>query len=150
MRSISDAAWVHVNRDLHFLIEPVEDRHQTVDREAAELGPANAGKIRRGNAGQIMSLAHAQLPGVEHLDNPGSQNRSELFKVRIGIVEITENITAAAHNFDGLGLGLSGHPKISLRRLSRARTKSISALGVLIPVLDFFRNAWITQMSLPR
>src|SRR5208283_4104319 len=113
-------ARMHVDRNLDFLIEPVKDRHQTVDREAADLGLANAGKIRRGNAGQIMGLAHAQFPGIEHFDNAGRQYRSELFKVRIGIVKITENVTASAHNFDGLALDFTGHLKISLRRLIRA------------------------------
>jgi hypothetical protein len=39
------------------------------------------------------------------------------------------------------------HRLASLNRFNRSRTRSISGLGILIPVFDFFWKAWITQIS---
>jgi hypothetical protein len=41
------------HRDAHVLIQAVQDAHQAVNREPAELGAPNAGNIRLGSPGQL-------------------------------------------------------------------------------------------------
>ena len=40
-------AWMDADRNLDFLAEAAEDRHQSVDREAGEIGAADTREIGR-------------------------------------------------------------------------------------------------------
>jgi hypothetical protein len=63
---------------------------------------------------------------------------------RVGKAEIGEHIAGAAN--DVIVLGLFAHLKLSRRRLIRARIKSVSRCGVLIPRTDFFCR-WLIQKT---
>ena len=58
------------------------------------------------------------------------------------IAEVAKDVSAA---LDQLEFAVVHDGRSLLRRANRVRTRSISAFGVLIPVFDFFWNAWITH-----
>ena len=119
-----------------------QDRHQPVDGEAAEVGPADAGEVGGGNAGHLMGRADSHLPIIEHADDLRREQRAQLFAIGVGMAEVTEDVAAAADDID-----VVAHFSFSLSRCSRSRTSSMSCLGVLIPDFDFFWKAWMTQIS---
>ena len=134
-------AEIHVNLDL--LPQTVKDRHEAVHGEAVELHAPDAGEVRRRNASDLLGLAHGQLALVQKLDNPGGKDRPKLLKVGVRVVEIAENIPAA---LDNLKIVIAQR-SISFSRLSRSSIRSISAFGVLMPVLEFFWKACTTQTA---
>src|SRR5271163_3464840 len=132
-------------RKLDLLTEAAEDRHEPVDGEAREIDVADADELAVRDPGAGFGLPGAQLLGIEHLNDLRRQQRLGLAHVGVRIVEIAEDVAAAAHDFHVI----AGHCSISFRRRSRAWIKSISCFGVLIPVFDFFWKAWITHTSAP-
>ncbi len=79
---------------------------------------------------------------IEHFDNFGGKNSFELLRVRVFVPEIAEHVSASPHN-----LQLFFHRNISFNLFSRFSIYSTSRFGVLIPCVDFFWNAWTTQIS---
>ena len=108
--------------------------------------PKSALRMReKSAAANLVSSAafRTERPRLSRLgDDPGGQDRLGLFQVRMRIAEITKHITASLNQFEVA----FAHGNSSLfSRPSRSLAKSISAFGVLIPVFDFFWNAWITH-----
>src|SRR5581483_10368275 len=124
----------HGNCNVHVPAQAVEDRHQTVNREAVEIGVADARKVGRSDAGQIFGLANGEVAVIERPDNFSRKKRLELQGLGILTTKVAKDITAAS---DGPKL-TSFHRSCSLSRLTRSRTKSISCFGVAMPLLDFF------------
>ena len=122
--------------DAHVPIEPIEDTHQPVDGEPVELDLADAREVGRRDAGSCFGIAHGQPLGVESLDDFGSEDGADLAQARIGRAEIGKDVAGAVHQLEIVAL--TGHPNISLSRLIRSRTRSISWRGVAIPLVDFF------------
>jgi hypothetical protein len=84
--------------DFHFDVrpEPVENRHQAIDGEAAEIGAADTREVGGRNSGAGMSRADAQAFPIERLDDSGGKDRLELPGVRVFVLEVAENIPASA------------------------------------------------------
>lgn len=82
------AARRHLHSYVNMLIEAGKDRHQPVDREAIQIGAADAGEIGGGNAGDLPCPAPCQLAVVEHGDNFCRENGAQLLKVGIAAAKI--------------------------------------------------------------
>jgi hypothetical protein len=135
------SARMDIHRYFDLLAESAKNRHQPIDREAAEMGAADAGKVGGSDPGQRMRVANGQVRIVKHADDAGGEDRAQLLAVGVGMAEVAENIAAAAHDFQIVGV--IGHFSISLTRRRRAVIRSSSCFGVLIPVFDFFWKAWL-------
>jgi len=87
--------------DSHFHArpEPVEDRHQAIDGEAAEIRIADTREVGCRDPGAPMSRAHAQAFPIERLDDFGSEDCLELLGIRVLVPEVAENTPAPAHHF---------------------------------------------------
>ncbi len=127
------ATRMDVDRHLDVLTEAGEDRHQSVDREAAEIGFTDAGEVGGGNAGHFLSGARGQPAIFQHADDLGRQKGAQLLAIGLRMAEIAKHVAAAAHD-----LHIVVHFSISCSRFSRSRIRSISIFGVLIPDFDFF------------
>src|SRR4051794_739111 len=115
--------------------EPVENRHKAVYSESVEVGIADAGEVGGSDPGPRIRLTHGQALAVEGLDDFGGEDGLELVRIRVFAAEITKHIAGTPHYVHGF---FALHFSISCRRFSRSFTRSISRLGVLIPVVDFF------------
>ena len=80
--------------------------------------------------------ARSQFTIIQHADDFGCEQGAQLFAVSVGMTEIAEDVAAAADD-----VHVVAHFSISLSRFSRSRIRSISCLGVLIPLFDFFWKA---------
>ena len=96
-----------------------------------------------GDAGAGLGLPGGQRLRVQHLDDLGGQQCLGMPDLGVGIVEIAENIAAAANQ---LQIAVA-HLNVSFSCLSRLAISSTSTLGVLMPLLDFFWKAWTTRTS---
>ena len=63
----------------------------------------------------------------------------------IGITEIGKDIATSANDLEVV----IRHGSISFMRFKRDLIRSISRRGVAIPFVDFFWNAWTTQIASP-
>jgi hypothetical protein len=96
---MSRPAATDLHSDIHPRAKPVNDPHETVDRESAKICIPHARKISRSYASQAMRLPDTQAIPIERLDNFRGQNRLELFYIRILFTEIAKYIAATAHHF---------------------------------------------------
>jgi hypothetical protein len=87
----------HVNIDL--LPEAVQDGHQAVDRETAELGIADAGELAVIDPAQLCRLTGRQFLVIEHADNLGGQKGLGLLDIGVRVAKVTENVPAATNQF---------------------------------------------------
>ena len=117
----------------------------SVHGEPAEIGAADTGEISGRKTGQLVRLADGQALRVERLDNPGCQDGAQLLQFGIGKAEIAESVPLPCT----VEIVVVAHRNASFSRFSRSWIRSISAFGVLIPVLDFFWNACSTHTSFP-
>ena len=85
--------------DFHIPVELAENRNQPVEREAAQLGIADAGKFGMRNAGQFLGIPRGKLSIVKRADNFRGNDRARLFQSGAGAAEIAVNIAAAADQF---------------------------------------------------
>src|ERR1044072_670540 len=122
---------------VHLPMKLLQDGHQPVGRESGELCVADAREVGRGGSSQLLRRASGQAFGVQRLDDLGGQARPQLAHVRVGHSEIGEHVAAAPHQFEFVVF----HASASFSRLMRSRTRSISCLGVAIPLVDFFWKA---------
>lgn len=122
--------------DLHFhpRPEPVDDRHESIDREAPKLRIADAREVSRRGPCALLCSAHAQALSIEHLDDFCGQDGLELFDVRVLVAHIAEHIPAPSHHIQFLGF----HCHISFSLFRRSLIRSSSRWGVLMPRVDFF------------
>ena len=131
-----------MERNPEIAVERRHHLHQPVQSEPPEVRIANTREVRSGETGQRGGLSYRKTTVIQHGDDPGRENRLGLFQIRKRIVEVAKHIAASLDQFEVAFV----HGSSSLfSRPSRPLTRSISALGVLIPVFDFFRNAWITH-----
>jgi hypothetical protein len=94
--------------------EAVDDRHEAIHGEAAEVGVADAREVGGGNAGAGVRGANRQVFPVERLDDFSREDRLELFSIGAILPQIAEHIAASPHYFQ-----LSAfHRSISFNRLS--------------------------------
>jgi len=126
------------------LVEPGEDGHEPVDGEALEVGATDAGEVSGGDAGDLFRLPHRESPLVQHAEDPRGQDGAQLLKVGIGASKIAEDVPVPTDQVD-----ISCHFSISSSLFRRSRTRSMSCPGVVIPVFDFFWNAWKLLEILP-
>ena len=110
------------HRDIHSRAKPVNDPHETVYREPAQIRIAHAREISCSYAREAMRLPNTQAIPIERLDNFRGQDCLELFYIRILFTEIPEHVPAAAYHFK---LFLF-HLNISFNRFRRSRIASIS------------------------
>src|SRR5262249_24702003 len=96
--------------------------------DALDIGWIDMGQFRPGPDGQTAL--------VEGPDDIGRHLGLELFRFRIRIAEVSEDISRAADHVSLVVL--CRHRRASLSRLIRSRIKSISCFGVLMPWVDFF------------
>src|SRR5579863_9078833 len=141
-------AGADVDGQLDLLAEAAEDRHQPIDRETGEIDVADSYELAMSDPAAGLGLPGGQTLSVEDLDDLRREQRLGLAHIGVGKAEIAEHVAAAAYDVQRV-VGTFGHCTISLTRRSRASITSISCFGVLIPVLDFFWNAWITHTSAP-
>lgn len=90
--------------------KPVNDRHQPIHGESAQISIADTAKVGRGNTRQIVRAAYSQALFVERLDDLRGQNGLELSDVGILSSEIAEYVPATPHDFQQF----SFHPICSL------------------------------------
>jgi hypothetical protein len=121
-RVMSRPAATDLHSDIHPGAKPVNDPHETVDRESTNICIPRARKISRSYARQAMRLPDTQAIPIEHLDNFRGQDRLELFYIRILFTEIPKHIAATAYHFKLFLL----HLNISFNRFRRSRTVSSS------------------------
>src|SRR5579872_6319816 len=71
--------------NLHFYprAKPIDDGHEAIHREPAEVGIADAGEVGRRNPGAGVRTTNAQRFPIKSLDDLGSQDRFELFHIRV-------------------------------------------------------------------
>lgn len=74
---------MHIDRNFNVLVEPVQNLHQAIDREAAEIGMSDAGEIRGAGAGGFLSLSNCHAGFIQHIDDPGCQDRAQLLQLRV-------------------------------------------------------------------
>ena len=98
----------------------------------------DACKISGGKPGHLAGLRRAESAVVQHRDDSSRQNRLGVLQVRVRITKIPEDVPAS--HFE-VKVPFVHCNKSLFNRASRAFTKSRSAFGVLIPVVDFLRNA---------
>jgi len=126
-RRPSRGTGAHGHRDLDRLVQSPQNRHQPIDGEPAEVGPANTGKIRRRDASQIGRGPNGEPAVIQHTDNPGRQEGPQLLAIRVGVAEITEHVAAAMdqlqiiHRFSApILIGADGLAATNLGSLYRA------------------------------
>ena len=71
------------HRDLYPRPQEVDDQHESVDCEAAQVGATNAREIGGGYAGQRLRFADAQTLAIELANDFGGEDRFELLAVRV-------------------------------------------------------------------
>src|ERR1700681_117210 len=96
---MSRPAATDLHSDIHPRAKPVNDPHETVDRESAKICIPHAREISRSNARQAMRLTYTQAISIERLDNLCGQDRLELLYIRILFAEIPEHVSATADHF---------------------------------------------------
>lgn len=71
--------------DLYFYsgAEPVEDRQETVEGEALQVGIADPREVRSGDAGTFVRGAYGQPLAVQDLDNLRRQQGLQLLGIRV-------------------------------------------------------------------
>jgi hypothetical protein len=78
------SARLYGHRHFDFSVEAVQNGHQPVNGEAAQVRVPYPGKIRCGNARQASRLPYGQYPPfIQDVDNRGGQYGAQL--LRIGI-----------------------------------------------------------------
>jgi hypothetical protein len=97
----------------HLLPGPCRNRHEPVDREAAEIGLSDARKIGRRDPGDVLRRAHRQFALIEHADDLRRQQGAELFPVSLLIAKIAEHVAAAAND-----VNVVAHFNISFNNVS--------------------------------
>jgi hypothetical protein len=124
--------------DLHFYTraEPIDDRHQAINREAVEVRIADARKIGSRDARTTVRAAHGQVFPVESLDDLGGQDGLELLGVRTLAPQVAKDIAAPPYHLEFFLF----HRNISFSLFKRSLIRSISRFGVLMPCVDFFWN----------
>ena len=103
----------HVDAHLEIPVKPAQNHDHAVEREALQLGVADARKVRMRDARQLLGRARGHFSRVEHVDDPGRQDGARLFHVRVRASEVAKHVTAAAHQCHVI----SGHHKLSFNRL---------------------------------
>jgi hypothetical protein len=89
----------------------VEDGDQAVYGEAAEVGAADAGEFGVGDAGSGFGLAGGEAFVVEDFNDFRAHQGFCLTDIGVGVSEICEDVSSAAHNFDWV-FGHGGFPSI--------------------------------------
>lgn len=79
--------------------EAIDDGHEAIYGEAAEVGIADAGEVGSGNAGASVCGANRQALPVERPDDLSGEDRLELFNIRALMPQIAEHIAASPHEF---------------------------------------------------
>ncbi len=82
---------------LYMRSEPIEDREEAVEGEAAKVGIADAREIGRGDAGQRMGGTDGQFPPIQHLGDFSGEGSLQLLNVSVCISEIAKDIAAAVN-----------------------------------------------------
>ena len=98
-----------IDRHLNLLPEAGEDLHQPVDREAAEIGFADAGEVGRRDAGHFLGRAHGQLAFIEYADDPRRQQGAQLLPVGIWMLP-TETFWPALSRMMSMSSLISASP----------------------------------------
>src|ERR1700691_422133 len=70
--------------------EPIDDRHESIYGEAAEVRVADAGEVGGRSAGAGVGCANRQAFTAEHLDDFSRENRLELFGVGVIMRQVAE------------------------------------------------------------
>jgi hypothetical protein len=129
--------------DLNPRTKAVHHGHETIDGKSPEIGVANSGEIGGRNSGSTMGFAHTQAVAIEELDDFRSKPRFELFGIGVFALEITKHVTASVHYPQLIAL----HNSVSFSLFNRSRINSKSRCAVLMPCVDCFWKACITQTA---
>ena len=113
-----------------------ENLHLPIQREGSESPVANARHIHARGTRRLFGVAHCQAALVKHRNHRRRNERLGSSPVGVGLGEVRMDVDTAP--LDQLELVLVHRTSSLLSRPNRARTRSISAFGVLVPVLDFF------------
>ena len=89
-----------MDRDLDVPVQCGKHLEQPVQREASQVCVAHPGKIRRRKAGLGSGLAHRELAPVHDGDDLRGEDRLALFQIRMGIVEVAEDVSASPNHFE--------------------------------------------------
>jgi hypothetical protein len=73
------------HRDLDFSVEAIQNGHQPVNGEAAQVHTPYPGKIRRGNTCHTFRLPDGQLPFIQDVNNLSGQYGTQLLRIGIGM-----------------------------------------------------------------
>jgi hypothetical protein len=125
-----------IHPDPSALVEPVVNPHEAVDGEAIQVGFADAGDIGHGYVGQPGRLGCAHIALSEDADDPGGEIGLHELGIGLRKANVPERIVAASHKLEFVT-----HRSCSFKRLILSWIRSISGLGVLMPVCDFFWKA---------
>ncbi len=101
--------------------------HQPVQREAPEIGIADAEEIRRSEPGETRRLVSSETTVVQHRDDSRSKDSLGLLQVRLGVAEVPEDVPAAVNEF-GFSVGDHRHGHHAAVR----RTRSPSSSSVVL------------------
>ncbi len=86
--------WMHFDLNVHMMVELVDDRHETVDGEAVQLGISDPHEFRLVDTGQGLCLTGRQIAVVQNADDLGGQDALGLLDVGVGITEIPKHVSA--------------------------------------------------------
>jgi hypothetical protein len=83
--------------DIHVRTQAVDDGYEAICGKSIQFGISDARKIRCGYTCAKVGGAHGKLVFVQYLQDFGSKNGLELIEIGIRLLEITEDISTAAH-----------------------------------------------------
>ena len=138
--------------DLDVLIECVEESEQTFGRELPQPAAQDSRRLELVDFQNRSDFGLSQSFGLDDFHQSLSQPRFQQCLRGLFVTEIGEHVAAARGDdrfpINGVSPDACRHSEWSSRAsLRRLRIKSNTGLGVAMPVLDFFEEAWSTYTA---